>query len=285
MRGFPLLYSGDEIGQLNSLAYLQDPQKAADNRWAHRPPMNWEKAEARHQPGTPEHRLFYGLRHLADVRGRQPALDGRGEEQVLFSDSDSLFLVHRHFEDAHLLLAANFSAGWQRAKLAILPDAWQHGHFRDALTGRHLHFTTGDLVVPPYGCLWLAPEGRREEGKKGRGAEREAKGAKGHEGRHAPEDTVRLDVRFRAETAWGERLYLTGNLDALGSWQPDRALGPLETDVYPLWNVEIEVPEGAVFEMKWLRMRDGTVVAESPEVFYGVGFGEAEENGESGKRG
>ena len=257
MRGLPLLYSGDEIGQLNSLAYLQNPEKAADNRWAHRAPMDWARAAKRLQSGTPEHRLFHGLKHLADVRGRQPALDGRGDEEVLIPDNDSLFLAHRRFEDEHLVLAANFSRHWQRATLGLFPDAWQHGHFRDVLTGRRLHFTTGSLVVPPYGCLWLAPDVPYESQR-----------------------TVHLDVRFRAETEWGESVYLTGNLDALGSWQPDRALGPLETNAYPFWTAEIDVPEGAVFEMKWLRMRDGAVVAESPEVIYGIGVDEEEKSGE-----
>ena len=257
MRGLPLLYSGDEIGQINSLAYLQNPEKAADNRWAHRAPMDWARAAKRLQSGTPEHRLFHGLKHLADVRGRQPALDGRGDEEVLIPDNDSLFLAHRRFEDEHLVLAANFSRHWQRATLGLFPDAWQHGHFRDVLTGRRLHFTTGSLVVPPYGCLWLAPDVPYESQR-----------------------TVHLDVRFRAETEWGESVYLTGNLDALGSWQPDRALGPLETNAYPFWTAEIDVPEGAVFEMKWLRMRDGAVVAESPEVIYGIGVDEEEKSGE-----
>ncbi len=34
--GIPLLYDGDAIGTLNSLEYLADPAKAADNRWMNR---------------------------------------------------------------------------------------------------------------------------------------------------------------------------------------------------------------------------------------------------------
>ena len=278
MRGIPLLYSGDELGQLNSLAYLQDPRKATDNRWLHRPPMDWAKAERRHTPGTPEHRLFEGLRRLADVRRRQPALDGRGTERVLIPDSDGLFLVHRHSEGEDLLLAANVSRHWQRAALGVLPDAWEGGHFRDVLTGRRLHFTTGRLAVPPYGCLWLAPEGRGGEGKKGRGAEG---GIEDRGVQHEPARTVRVDVRLRVETEWGERVHLVGNLDALGAWQPDHAL-PMTLDGYPFWRTSVEVPEGAVFEMRWLRKRDGVVAAEAPDVLYGIGFGEEEERKKGG---
>ena len=52
--GVPLLYMGDEIGLLNDLTYLDDPTLAHDARWAHRPPMDWERvrlAEAGEPPG------------------------------------------------------------------------------------------------------------------------------------------------------------------------------------------------------------------------------------------
>ena len=35
--GLPLVYMGDELGLLNDMAYLDDPHKADDNRWMHRP--------------------------------------------------------------------------------------------------------------------------------------------------------------------------------------------------------------------------------------------------------
>ena len=43
--GLPLLYMGDELGMLNDHSYLDDPAKSADNRWVHRPAMDWSLAE------------------------------------------------------------------------------------------------------------------------------------------------------------------------------------------------------------------------------------------------
>ncbi|MEJ5226200.1 MAG: alpha-amylase family protein, partial [Anaerolineales bacterium] len=40
--GIPLLYLGDEIGTLNDYAYRDDPHKATDSRWVHRPRADWE---------------------------------------------------------------------------------------------------------------------------------------------------------------------------------------------------------------------------------------------------
>ncbi len=49
--GLPLIYMGDELGLLNDASYLGDPHKADDNRWMHRPAMDWEAASRRARPG------------------------------------------------------------------------------------------------------------------------------------------------------------------------------------------------------------------------------------------
>ena len=41
--GIPLLYYGDEVGTLNDSSFMQDNSKAGDNRWIHRPRIDWDK--------------------------------------------------------------------------------------------------------------------------------------------------------------------------------------------------------------------------------------------------
>ena len=43
--GIPMLYSGDEVGQLNDPSYKQDPKKAGDSRYLHRGRFPWKLAE------------------------------------------------------------------------------------------------------------------------------------------------------------------------------------------------------------------------------------------------
>ena len=59
--GLPLIYMGDELGLLNDAAWRDDPHRADDNRWMHRPPMDWDAAARRHDPATVEGRLWAGL--------------------------------------------------------------------------------------------------------------------------------------------------------------------------------------------------------------------------------
>lgn len=42
--GVPLLYMGDELATLNDYSYETTPEHAADNRWVHRPRMDWARA-------------------------------------------------------------------------------------------------------------------------------------------------------------------------------------------------------------------------------------------------
>ena len=48
--GLPLIYMGDELGLLNDHAWEDDPARREDNRWMHRPAMDWAAAERRGDP-------------------------------------------------------------------------------------------------------------------------------------------------------------------------------------------------------------------------------------------
>ena len=41
--GIPLIYLGDETAMLNDYSYANDPAKAGDSRWVHRPFADWQR--------------------------------------------------------------------------------------------------------------------------------------------------------------------------------------------------------------------------------------------------
>ena len=45
--GIPLIYYGDEIGTINDYSYVENLSKTNDTRWAHRPRIDWQRAENR----------------------------------------------------------------------------------------------------------------------------------------------------------------------------------------------------------------------------------------------
>ena len=70
--GIPLLYLGDEVGQLNDYQYAMEEGHEADSRWVHRPHYPAEQYERRHDPATSEGTIFAGLRKMTSVRSASP---------------------------------------------------------------------------------------------------------------------------------------------------------------------------------------------------------------------
>ena len=62
--GIPMLYSGDEIGQLNDYSYKNDEDKKEDSRYIHRGKFQWELAEKKAENGTVQEQIFSGLSRL-----------------------------------------------------------------------------------------------------------------------------------------------------------------------------------------------------------------------------
>jgi glycosidase len=106
--GIPLLYLGDEIGQLNDYSYCDDPAKADDSRWVHRPFMKWDQADRRGDATTIQGRLYQRLRKLIALRQQCTAL-ADGEMDVIETGSDHIFGFVRSHGSERVAVLANFT--------------------------------------------------------------------------------------------------------------------------------------------------------------------------------
>ncbi len=66
--GLPMLLYGDEAAYLNDYSYQDDPGKSYDNRWMHRPLIDWKKNALVKKSGTIENRVFSGTKKLLSIR-------------------------------------------------------------------------------------------------------------------------------------------------------------------------------------------------------------------------
>jgi amylosucrase len=66
--GIPMLFYGDESAHINDYTYLQDEGKNYDNRWMHRPMIDWSKKQNIEMAGTVEHKVFSGTQKLLSIR-------------------------------------------------------------------------------------------------------------------------------------------------------------------------------------------------------------------------
>ena len=79
--GIPLIYMGDELALRNDPGWAGDPAHAHDNRWMHRPRMDWSPAARRQDPESVEGRAFAALRGLVTARRSLLALRSGGSDR------------------------------------------------------------------------------------------------------------------------------------------------------------------------------------------------------------
>ena len=153
--GVPVIWSGDELGLPNDPVWAGEPGHEDDNRWVHRARMHWEVAERRHTPGTPEHRVFGGIAHIAHTRARLPHLHASVPSSVLgVWDSGVLVFARRH-PVGTMLAAYNVTDSWRPVPGWVLrQEGLSSG--TEALSGAHVRIEADDNAwMPPYAVWWL----------------------------------------------------------------------------------------------------------------------------------
>lgn len=159
--GIPLLYYGDEIGTINDCSYLDNELKANDSRWAHRPKIDWDKAELRHSPGTIEHKIFTALKKMIAVRKEIPAFADFNNRELIQVENPHLFVFTRfnlQRNASSVLVVVNFDSESQYLDMNELGyhSTSQFAHMRDLYSGDVPALFKDRLVIPPYHFYWLA---------------------------------------------------------------------------------------------------------------------------------
>jgi glycosidase len=153
--GIPLIYLGDEIGTLNHYQYLQDPAKANDSRWVHRPVTDWQKVALRHDPNTIQGKIFQGFQKLIRMRVENDVFSGSGL-RVVSLDNDHLLAYIRYNQENQILIVANFSERQHTLQAEVL-FRYRLNQFRhDLISGKSLPEHV--LTIKPYQLLVLSPK-------------------------------------------------------------------------------------------------------------------------------
>jgi amylosucrase len=159
--GIPLLYMGDEIGLLNDASYLSDPDLAGDNRWMHRPAMDWQRAAERADWWSIPGRIFHGLTAMLETRRRTAAFHAQAGAFPVWTHNDAVFGLLRDSPRGRVLVLANFTERPQLVPGYRLYEMLFGGRLIDRLTARVLESAPG-ITLEGYEALWLTPEGEIE---------------------------------------------------------------------------------------------------------------------------
>ncbi|MDP1878621.1 MAG: amylosucrase [Actinomycetota bacterium] len=151
--GLPLLYMGDELAMVNDPDYLADPAKSADNRWVHRPVMDWTVADAGETAAGSAGRIFARVRRLISARRGLPALHASVTTEALVASNPAVLVFRRRHAAGSIVQAYNLSEHPQTFDAAAL---WPlvSGALVERITGTPVAWTP-EVVLPPYAAWWL----------------------------------------------------------------------------------------------------------------------------------
>jgi amylosucrase len=148
--GIPLLYMGDELGMLNDESYKNDPAKADDNRWIHRPKMDWELAKSASNGEGVAGRVYEGITKLIKARKSLDSIHASVTAETEARNDGAILLIRR--KHAAGLLTEIYNLTEKTQYLDSYGVAF--GDRTEAISGRQMHFA-GQVAVPPYAAWWI----------------------------------------------------------------------------------------------------------------------------------
>lgn len=108
--GLPMIFYGDESGYTNDYSYLNDPGKSYDNRWMHRPVIDWKKNENIHQAGSIQERVFSGTKRLLEIRKSSKVFSDWNNMIWMTPHNQHVAGYLRHTEAEQVFCVFNFSS-------------------------------------------------------------------------------------------------------------------------------------------------------------------------------
>ncbi|MEO8108903.1 MAG: amylosucrase [Ginsengibacter sp.] len=152
--GLPMLFYGDEIGYINNEAYLSEPEKSYDNRWMHRPIIDWKKNQLKDEIGTTENQIFTGTKKLLSIRKKMTAIEDRSNLTWITSHNIHVASFIRHTDEQQIFCLFNFSnkeafVTWY----AFKENGYAPQKLYDHWTGKYYNVGNDDeyLIIESYG--------------------------------------------------------------------------------------------------------------------------------------
>ncbi|MBY0536992.1 MAG: hypothetical protein K2P88_14175 [Chitinophagaceae bacterium] len=151
--GLPMIFYGDEIGYTNDYSYLQDSGKSYDNRWMHRPIIDWNKNNKKSEEGSVEYQVFQSTKKLISIRRKLDAIGDYKNLTWLSPHNNHVAGYLRSKDDKKVYCVFNFSDSdayltWFAFKEHGAAPSKLYDHWRDidVQVGPDHEY----LIIPPY---------------------------------------------------------------------------------------------------------------------------------------
>ncbi|OEK06906.1 amylosucrase [Roseivirga misakiensis] len=155
--GIPVIYAGDEIATLNDYSFLKDDAKSDDNRWMHRPEMDWKKSKKRNTKKSVEFEVFQSLKKMIAVRKTVAEFADHNNTHLIEVSNDHVFAFERKFESKSTFVVANFKDSDQEIYPHLVFPQTGVNPFKmvDRITGKSVKAVEGKIMLKPYQYYWL----------------------------------------------------------------------------------------------------------------------------------
>ena len=162
MSGIPVIYSGDEIAQLNDHSYVNESKKSADSRFLHRGKFDWEAVAKSDDLSLPSSRILNQMLRLISVRKNEPLLSSGNSQRIIQTDDIGvlgLLLEANAFENksSTMLVLANCTE-YPKLVWVTQPNPLSdrfRGTWTDLIQGKIVAPFTRQVVLGPYETLIL----------------------------------------------------------------------------------------------------------------------------------
>lgn len=144
--GIPMLYSGDEIGQVNDYAYKENPLKWEDSRYIHRGAFRWDLEKKKSDPSSVEGKIFQGLDKLEKLRRQEKVFDASASVYTYDVHDDAILCIMRETEQEKFFGIFNFS---NRDRTAWMQE---EGKYENLMTKKTIEMK--DVQIPAHTFIW-----------------------------------------------------------------------------------------------------------------------------------
>ena len=144
--GIPMLYSGDEIAQVNDYTYKENPLKQEDSRYIHRGAFHWELAKNRNDTSTVEGKIFQGLDKLEKLRKKETVFDSSASVYTYDVHDNGILCIMREHAGEKFFGIFNFSTSDRIAWMQ------EDGIYENLISRETMELK--DVLIPAHGFIW-----------------------------------------------------------------------------------------------------------------------------------
>lgn len=156
--GIPLIYLGDEVGVLNDYSFRQDPTKADDSRWVHRPSVDKLRYAQRQDGESIPGKIFQGLQRLLKLRKSTPCISSKSID-FIHTGNPHVFGYWRSDGETDILFLNNFSDQVQTISKNVIRLCGLAYPLVEVVS-QMIYEEETDLVLTPCQYLWLQSRSR-----------------------------------------------------------------------------------------------------------------------------